>query len=391
MKVPKRASQSLLGKIGHIEEENELLYLSYDEIQNKAKNLENITKGKAYLEYKGVRLWESIFSYLKEVKQKEEEAKIDEEETEDINRSTGRKEPPKKKEKVISKSNYESLKIKVEKFLGNYQKILESKIDNDKADKPNLIDLSTYLIILEILMHLYSHFETIEESSGKKMKKMRLIPVNYQWADYSWSDCIIKFVGLFSLWCSQKKGFKKIEGEEYKLKLELFKTMAFKSTISALTLFDITNCRFENEDLVRWKDLCLLNADRCFNPGGNKYKDVTEFDEYIPKETKDLVGEYDIYETIINNLEFIQTQLIEKLNPKQQDFYLQPEDGITFVEKVVTNSQNEDIRFLKLFLPGYHWVDSLHNYWNGKLYNLSEKKWVSSGKINVLNLTKKLY
>jgi hypothetical protein len=69
------------------EEENELFYMSYEEIQDKAKKLENMTKGKAYLEYKGVRLWESIFSYLKEVKQNEEEAKIDEEETEDINRN----------------------------------------------------------------------------------------------------------------------------------------------------------------------------------------------------------------------------------------------------------------------------------------------------------------
>ena len=53
------------------EEDDDLLYLSYAEIQERAKQIDNQEKIHHYIEYKGVRLWESIFSYLKESREKE--------------------------------------------------------------------------------------------------------------------------------------------------------------------------------------------------------------------------------------------------------------------------------------------------------------------------------
>ena len=113
------------------ESDDEILYISYAEIQERAKEIINKEKVQNYVEYRGVRLWESILVYLKDSREKVLEDKIDEEETENLNSSEGRnnKTDPKIKKK-ISKARFEKTKRDVEKFLDEYYDIIFEKIEN---------------------------------------------------------------------------------------------------------------------------------------------------------------------------------------------------------------------------------------------------------------------
>lgn len=351
------------------EEESDLLYLSYDEIQEKIKYLDEIKKGKGHIEYKSVRLWDSIFSYLKESREKEEQSNIDEEETEDINKSTGRAEDKKEKsKKPISKSNHDRLKDKVGRFLMNYWEILESKINNKNAEKPSLIDLSMFLIILEILLHLLSHKEKIE---GQE-KEEHLLQISFNNKDNSWSEFVIHFVGMFTLWSSQKEGFKEMESNEYKLKLDLYKKMAFKTSISALSIFSAVNKNYKQDKIITWKKLSLLNASLSFNTEHIAYKDIEDFDMFVPQETRIEIGEANFVE------EFNESLRIVNKNKLDSEFYWHPLDGITFIGKEIINQHNNAIRFLKLLSTGYEWDEEIDDYWNGKVYSIRDSKWLSS-------------
>lgn len=355
------------------EEESDLLYLSYEEIQEKIKHLDETKKGKGYIEYKSVRLWDSIFSYLKESKEKEEQSNIDEEETEDINKSTGRAEVKKEKvKKPISKSSYDRLKDKVEKFLVSYWEILESKINNKSSEKPSLIDLSMFLIILEILLHLLSHKEIID---GQE-KEEHLLQISFTNKDYSWSEFVIHFIGLFTLWCCQKKGFKEMESDEYKLKLDLYKKMAFKTSITALSMFSAVNKNINQVKIDTWKIISLLNADLSFNTEHILYKDIEDFDMFVPQDTKIEIGEANFSEEFNESLRIVSKPKLDK------EFYLHPTDGITFIKKEIINRNDNSIRFLKLFSTGYDWDEEISDYWNGKVYSVNDSKWLSSRKEN---------
>lgn len=361
-----------------IEEESDLLYLSYEEIQRKAKKLDNTVKGKGYVEYNSVRLWESIFSYLRETKQKKEQVSIDEEETEDINSSTGRNEDDKvKEERPISKSNYDKLKVRIEKFFSNYLDVLESKLNDKKADKPSLIDLSMYLIMIEIILHLLSHKEIIKNTKGEELRKEHLIPLAFSNSNYSISEYIIKFVGLFTLWCTHKGGFKEVESEEYKLKLELYKKMAFKSSTSALALFSVINEKYKQEKIEVWKKLGLLNVYKCFNTENKIYKNIEEFDEFVPEDSKEQVGEFILSEELSSCLAFTNKPISLKSLPVMNSFYLHPEHGYTYINKEITNLKNSNIRYLKLINIGYGWNEDISDFWNGKVYNFRESRWIS--------------
>ncbi|MGJ7027614.1 hypothetical protein [Petrimonas sulfuriphila] len=353
------------------EEESDLLYLSYEEIQKRVKLFDEIKKGKGYIEYKCVRLWDSIFSYLKESKEKEEQSKIDEEETEDVNKSSGRVvENDKKPKKEISKSTNERLKEKVEKFLLSYWDILESKIDSPKAEKPTLIDLSMFLIILEILLHLLNHKEKVE---GQE-KEEHLLRIRFSKNHPSWSEFTLHFIGMFLLWCSQKQGFKEIESSEYDYKLSLYKEMAYKTTISALSLFTAVNRGYEINKVTVWKQLGLLNAKLCFNNDKISYKDINDFLLFIPQDTREEFGDSYLQEELNESLSIVNRNKLDK------EFYLHPEDGITFIEKVISNANDNSKIYLKLFSTGYEWDDEIDDYWNGKVFSIKESRWLSSRK-----------
>lgn len=356
------------------EEENDLLYLSYAEIQEKAKQLNDIQRPNNYIEYKGVRLWDSIFSYLKESREKEIQAKIDEEETEDINKASGRAENNYRKSKTpISTSTHQRLIDKVEKFLADYWDILESKINDKNSDKPSLIDLSMFLIMLEILLHLVSHKEIIE---GEKNEEY-LLHIKFSTRICSWSEYLIQFIGMFTLWCNQKGGFKSFDTMEYKLKLSLYQKMAFKTSISSLAIFSLINKNYDQNKITEWLKLSLLNSNHTFNPDNIKYKDTEEFIEFVPTKELEEFGEEVLTEEIATNLNTIYKHQQKKNSFFVGDTFLHPEDGFALINKIAINNTNT---FYKLIHIAYDWDEKLEDFWNCKLYHVNGKRWNSAKK-----------
>ena len=356
------------------EEDDDLLYLSYAEIQERAKQIDNQEKIHHYIEYKGVRLWESIFSYLKESREKELQSKIDEEETEDINSSGGRleKKEPKPK-RSISKSNFERLKDKVTKFLDSYYEILQQKTTDFKSEQPSLIDLSMYLIMLEILLHLIGHKEAIAEEEKEK----HLLQIRFSKKENSWSEYVTQYIGMFTMWCTQTGGFKDIDSADYRMKLEHYKTMAFKTNLSSLSICAIVNEESDMVNLVKWHQLNLLNSNLVFNAANSTHTDTEEFISFIPQKALDDIGEAAIEDEISKNLTQLATSKTKTSNYVVGDFYCHSELGYTYLDKVIQNPNNT---FYKLFTPGFEWDDEVNNYWNGHVYSIKDERWLKSRK-----------
>lgn len=356
------------------EEEDDLLYLSYAEIQERAKQIDNQEKILHYIEYKGVRLWESIFSYLKESREKELQAKIDEEETEDLNSSGGRSEKKESKAKrAISKSSYERLKDKVSKFLDSYYEILRQKTTDTESEQPTLIDLSMYLIMLEILLHLIGHKETIEEEDKEK----HLLHIPFSKKANSWSEYLIQYIGMFTMWCKQKQGFKDIDSADYRLKLEHYKTMAFKTNLSALSICKIVNEDADIMSLSKWYKLNLLNSILVFNSTDHNHTDTEEFISFVPQSVLDDFGESIIEDEISKNLTQLNTIKIKTGDFVVGDFYYHSELGYTYLDKVIQNPNNT---FYKLFTPGFEWDEEINDFWNGQVFSVKENRWLKSRK-----------
>lgn len=260
------------------EEDNDLLYLSYQQIQDKTRHFDNSRNGRAYVEYQSVRLWESIISYLKDNKERNEQSRIDEEETENVNESTGREEvvePPKKPS--ILRHTYEKKKTSIENCLKDYVKTLETKIESAVENKPSIIDLSMYLIMMEILLqHVNTKEIIIEESmKSKDSKESRELPVTKEEflinqkissSGSSWSSYALKIMGLFNLWWNKAEGFKDVDSQEYKDKFIRYKSDAFNMSVLAISIFEHLNRNhIENEKIKLWVNLELLNFLHCFS------------------------------------------------------------------------------------------------------------------------------
>ncbi|HKM45202.1 MAG TPA: hypothetical protein VJY12_07065 [Dysgonamonadaceae bacterium] len=356
------------------EKDDNILYLSYAEIQERAKQIDNQGKIHHYIEYKGVRLWESIFSYLKESREKELQAKIDEEETEDINSSGGRSEKKEPKAKrAISKSSYDRLKDKVIKFLDSYHEILSQKTTDPKSEQPSLIDLSMYLIMLEILLHLIGHKETIAEEDKEK----HLLTIPFSKKVNSWSEYLIQFIGMFTMWCAQQKGFKDVDSADYRLKLEHYQSMAFKTNLSALSICKLVNEDSDFMNLSQWYQLNFLNSNLVFNSSNHSHTDTEEFISFVPQNVLDNFGETTIEDEISNNLTQLTSIKIKTNDFVVGDFYYHSELGFTFLDKVIQNPNNT---FYKLFTPGFEWDEEINNFWNGQVFSIKEKRWLKSRK-----------
>lgn len=356
------------------EQENDLHYLSYAEIQERSRQINDLKKASHYIEYKGVRLWDSIFSYLKENREKELQAKIDEEETEDVNKSSGRSNAKKSEtKKPISKSNYERQKEKVEKFLDNYWEILLNKTEDKNSEKPSLIDLSMYLIMLEILLHLVEQKEKIEEEEKEKY----LLQISFSNKEFSWSDYLIQFINMFAIWYTKNGGYKEFEDKGYELKLEHYNDMAFKTNLSALAIFSLENKRYDKAKLRQWLQISLLNTNQVFNSLNTKSKEIEEFVAFIPQIAIEEIGEGVITDEIMHNLNFLETYKAQKLHFEVGDYFNHPEIGFTWIDKIIENPKNI---FFKLFTPGFEWDSELNNFWNGCVYSITENRWLKSRK-----------
>lgn len=260
------------------EEDNDLGFLSYQQIQSKIKHFDNSRNGRAYVEYQSVRLWESISSYLKDNYERNNQSRIDEEETENVNESSGREEvvqPPKKQS--ISRPAFVKRKASIENCLKDYVKTIEAKIESAVDNKPSIIDLSMYLIMMEILLQHVNTKETIfEESRKSKYSKVSneppvtkeefLINPKISSSSSSWSSYTLKIMGLFNLWWNKAEGFKDIDNQEYKDKFKRYKSDAFNMSVLAISIFEHLNRnQIDNGKIKLWVNLELLNFLHCFS------------------------------------------------------------------------------------------------------------------------------
>lgn len=358
------------------EEESDLLYMPYNLIQEKASHIVFKKRPSMYIEYKGVRLWESIILYLKEHKEKAQQLKFDEEESDDPDRSRGRKTTGNDTKPPISELSFERFKIKVLSFLDNYDDFLDSKIKEPACEQPNLIDLSMYLIIMEVLLHLLTHIELIE----KKERPQRILPIAFNLLEYSWSEYMLQFIAKFTLWCNQKKGFIKIEYQEYQNKVELYKNLAFMTSINGLCLIEINNVKSKKFKIEKWIRLNYLNAQIAFEPN-----QCNNPDEYIKLLHDDLVEEYglgiikDKIANILSNM-----KLFRNSNQIEVGSIIQTEsDGYMLIEKIIPNN------YLKLCNPAFEWNNDLKDYWNGYIYSLETGQWKKS--VRTINEKKSAY
>lgn len=359
-----------------LELDNNLVYLSYAEIQERVKQINNLEQPHHYVEYKGVRLWESIFSYLKENREKELQSKIDEEEMEDINKSSGRKEEKSPKVKrTISESNYKKLKEKISKFLYSYYNILLAKTNDSKSEQPSIIDLSMYLIMLEILLHLIGHREIIDKENEKK----HLLELQLLRDGDSWSDFLIQYIGLFTMWCTQKSGFIEFDNADYNDKLRHYKLMAFKTTLSTLSVYSSINKNYDKSLQQQWLMLSLLNSNRVFNCSNTTLVDTQEFISFIPQNVLDEIGEVSIEDEITSNITLLNEFIIKEKTDIyiEGDYYCHSEIGYTYIEKIITSSNNQ---FYKLFATGFEWNANIENYWNGCVFSTYDNRWIKSMK-----------
>lgn len=357
--------------------DDEILYISYSEIQRRASEIKNDIKFQHYIEYKGVRLWESILIYLRENRDKVMEEKIDEEETEDIKNSEGRNVSNNivefDKIKKVSGVSFEKTKRDFEKFLDDYYYLLYEKIENTESEKPTLIDLSMYLIMLQILLHIMDYKEYIKEEEKNK----NLFLLSFDNEIPSWTDYILQYIGVFSMWCHQTEGFNNIDNEEYSKRLDEYKAIAFKTSVSGLAMCRLANREFEFDRLDQWIKTTLLNVNLVFNTSEMNYTDNEEFKTFIPNRLINIYGEHDIDVELAKNLSLIRNFKDNADDHiKGEDYYIK-NVGYCYLDKVIPSSNTT---FLKLFNPAYEWDYEINNYWNGKVYDIIEHRWLNSRK-----------
>jgi len=352
------------------EQENELLYMTYAEIQERTREIMDIQKAPHFVEYRGVRLWDSIFTYLKESREKIQKEKVDEEETEDFNKSTGRDDskPPKEK-KPITEANFEYKQKRVIKFLVDYLEVLRNKVDDKRSDQPSLIDLSMYLIVIEILLHLFSHKERIQDLEHE----VHFIGIQFSNTLSSWSKYMLEIIGLFSMWTIKNSGLKEFENEDYMAKLKQYQIMAFKTNLCCISILRIVNKYFKDNKMELWLKISLKNTDYIFNPNKLKYTNPEDFIPFIPNTVIEEIGEGDLMDEINDNLSLLINLGSNLHNLNENDLFFNSEVGFTYVGKVIENPHN---RFYKLFSPGMDWNDELHNFWNRKVYSIEHAKWL---------------
>lgn len=358
-KSPERGSEQWF-------QENEaLMYLSYHEIRERIKLIEKPAHTKIESNYKSVKLWDSIFAYLKEAKKNREEAAIDEEETEDIHKSTGRIIDVRTAQKrMVSLSEFDRSSRKVNDFLWDYVELLQAKTDDDNAGKPNLIDLTMFLIVLEILLHLFSHKEKIKEQDTEQP----LLAIGFSEKINSWSDYVLHVIGAFTLWCSRQNGFSIQVGEEYNVKMSNYIQMAYKTSVSALSIFSIVNRQhYKTAKVDIWLLLGLKNIERCFNLFGDASQEPDDYLFFVPEDTQEELGIANLRAILRESLLQIKTALAEN------EWYDHPADGMTYIGRKIPDTG--EVKFLKLIHPGYSWSAEIDDYWNERVFSLNDWRW----------------
>lgn len=77
------------------------------------------------------------------------------------------------------------------------------------------------------------------------------------------------------------------------------------------------------------------------------YKDIKYVFLFVPHDTREEFGDSNLHEEINKSLSIVNRNRLDI------EFYLHPEDGVTFIEKVIINANDKSKKYLKLFSTGY--------------------------------------
>lgn len=357
----------------------ELVYMSYEEIHERSKSIPTTEYARAYSQYAGIRILDSIQVYKKDARESALEADIDEEETENATSSEGRSAPKKKSaRKAITFSKFERNQKKTLKFFNDYLSILEKKISDPHVGAPTLIDLSMYLITMEVLLHLVDHTEHIENNKEDQEHETRhLLALPFSKTHPSWTQFMLRCVGLFSVWSAKSSGIMEMQNVDYMLKLERFKTQALHTNIAVLSIAKLVNETFDQPSLDVWILQSLLNNQLIFNTNQPVDSDAKEILSYIPQTTIEDIGEELLLLTIRTHCSCQPGAIPSGDSPKVGEYFYVSNLGFSYIDKVLPSPPRI---FLKLFSLGFNWDPDSENYWNKKVYSVTDQKWMKTNK-----------
>lgn len=217
------------------------------------------------------------------------------------------------------------------------------------------------------------HKEYIKEED----KEENLFQISFSKLTPSWTEYVLQYIGMFTMWCNQTGGFKDIDNEEYRQRINEYKAIAYKTSVAALSMCRLANTKFEINGLDQWIKTNLLNVNLVFNSSNFNYADNEEFKTFIPNELFECYVEQDLDVELANNLFLIRNF------GTSTEYYIEGEDfnipnvGYCYLDKIIPSANTT---FLKLFNPAYEWDDELNNYWNGKVYGIIRQRWIKSRK-----------
>ncbi len=205
-------------------------------------------------------LFDSMISYISRSFKEKEDDDIDEEETEDANKSSGRDKPKLQKVSCRSSKNARETSDRIIKMFDRYIENLERVALSDKGEKKpiSLLEaLKQYMAAVFFLYRTFSYRYTIENEDNTEHTLIEL-----PWSTSNKktaTEYIYRITSLFGLYVMKSS----IVGEDNKFikqRIVDYKKYAFELSMA---LFSICDCLNEgNEDyqsLTRYKALALLN------------------------------------------------------------------------------------------------------------------------------------
>ena len=253
--------------------------LSYDQIRERASDDRTILQRELKSSRAG-ELWETILGYLRDGFQRSLQEKINEEEMEDINSSTGRKVHADIKPAALrlSISALDSIRKKMSKHLGLYMDTLYNHTNRKSPEPPALIDLSIFLIVLQMLLH-FRHKKFI---AGELEVEEYLFPLPYSSTELSWSAYLISIIGVFNLWASRSI-LSETPGEQSD-KFTLYRAHAHQLVVAAMATYGEVNLKVDVERTRRHQHLAILNAKRNLYKQGEPAPSIEDILSMLPVE-----------------------------------------------------------------------------------------------------------
>ncbi len=363
--------------------ENEAFFdLKSDEIKERLSEQEIHIASKHYTEYSTVRVWESILMYLKGNKIHREKQSDDDSEDEDSNADKGEMDNSTVRvRKRISQSNFNRGQKKMVKFLDNYLKILDTKIQDKHSNPPNLADLSMLLIIFEIMIQLVSYTEIVDVDGQEK--EFHLLPLNFSVQHVSWSFYILKIIGKFHTWINTSGGFLEMPTPDYSTKLDAYKRFAFNSSITLLGVYDAVNYSINERTATtfkKWKQVLLMNVYKSFIPHEQQNITLNEYQEYLPEDIMEHLDIQLLKANAIKDIQYIHQHYRTTYPVTLGGYYQLPNQRILIVEKITVSSSKPGLQFLKLYHPADTWDEKIKDFWNGCMLNTQTMVWIKARK-----------